>query len=57
MVDGKGGNLKTIHHYETERILLIRSAFQIIFMKSRRMEKGGDVKPSTDRQFNEPNGN
>jgi hypothetical protein len=23
MVDGKGGNLKTIHHYKTERVVFV----------------------------------
>jgi hypothetical protein len=31
MVDGKGGNLKTIHHYKTERVFCYHTTFQIIF--------------------------
>jgi len=31
MVDGKGGNLKTIHHYKTERIFLTTPPFRLLF--------------------------
>jgi hypothetical protein len=29
MVDGKGGSLKTIHHYKTERGLMIAPPFRL----------------------------
>ena len=31
MVDGKGGNLKTIHHYKTERVFLTTPPFRLFF--------------------------
>jgi len=31
MVDGKGGSLKTIHHYKTERGLMIAPPFRLFF--------------------------
>jgi nucleoside 2-deoxyribosyltransferase len=32
MVDGKGGNLKTIHHYKTERVYLATPPFRLSFV-------------------------
>lgn len=47
MVDGKGGNLKTIHHYKTERVFCYHTTFQIIF---ERVSGWKGRKPSTNLQ-------